>query len=110
MDGCTPAKTFEYLASGRPILVTPGGKHRGAIKDILKRAGAGLVVDSAEEVAQWLDIRYGEFQRTGEVSSAADSEYVTQYSRKEQTRRVAEILDGLSMDNSNKKGRGTQSS
>jgi glycosyltransferase involved in cell wall biosynthesis len=110
MEGCTPAKTFEYLASGRPILVTPDGKHRGAIKDILNRTGAGLVVDSAEEIAQWLDVRYEEFQRTGEVASEADSKHVTLYSRKEQTRQVAEILDALSEGAGVTQDQGVQSS
>ncbi len=41
MDGCCPAKTYEYLASGRPILVSPGGRYLDEIRKILSETGGG---------------------------------------------------------------------
>jgi glycosyltransferase involved in cell wall biosynthesis len=95
MEGCIPAKTYEYVASGRPILLSPGGEHRGAIKDVLDRTRSGVVLDSPEEIAQWLEKRYEEFLKTGMVPSQTDLYAATVYSRQKQASKLAEILDGI---------------
>lgn len=95
MEGCIPAKTYEYVASGRPILLSPGGKHRGAVKDVLERTSSGVVLDKPEEIARWLEKRYEEYEKEGMVSSHTDLKAAAAYSRREQAGKLAKILEGV---------------
>ncbi|MBN1273259.1 MAG: hypothetical protein JXB26_13410 [Candidatus Aminicenantes bacterium] len=96
MDGCIPAKTYEYIASGRPILVSPDGKYRGAIRNLLEMTKAGIILNSPKEISSWLGIKYREFQKTGEVRSCAGMKAVDKFSREKQTEKLASILNVLS--------------
>lgn len=100
MEGCFPAKTFEYLASGRPVLVSPDGRYRGVIRDVLARTGGGVILNSPAEVAEWFSSKYKEFLRTGYVESDTDREAVREYSRERQVHFLAGILDKVSAESS----------
>lgn len=93
MDGCCPAKTFEYLASGRPILVTPGGFQRNVIKDILIKTNAGVILHSSHELSNWLREKFNEFTRSGRVNATTNHEAVNEYSRERQVEQLAQILN-----------------
>lgn len=95
MEGCFPAKTYEYFASGRPILVSPDGKYRGTVRGILEMTKAGIVLNSPEEIANWLAIKYKEFQKTGGVHSDTDMKAVKEFSRDKQTEKLAHILNEI---------------
>jgi glycosyltransferase involved in cell wall biosynthesis len=93
MAGCCPAKTYEYLASGRPILVTPIGLHRGEIRKILERTRGGKIFGTPEEVAGWIAGKFDEFLKTGHVKSTTDLSTLGDYNRKNQVQYLARILD-----------------
>lgn len=93
MRGCCPAKTYEYLASRRPILVSPDGLHRGVIREILEKTKGGVILNSPEEIADWLGMKFREFQDTGHVKSSTDWSAVQEYSRERQVRVLAQILE-----------------
>jgi len=95
MEGCCPAKTYEYLASGRPILVTPDGFHRGVIKDLLNKTKGGAVLNTPIQVAEYLEKKLSEFRVTRAVISTTDQTVVEQYSRKRQVKKLASILDSI---------------
>ncbi|MCK4828778.1 hypothetical protein KA005_74290, partial [bacterium] len=93
MEGCCPAKTYEYLASKRPILVSPDGLHRGVIKELLSQTNGGVILNSPQEVARWLEIKFEEFSATGYVTSDTKWSAVEEYSRENQAMKLSQILE-----------------
>lgn len=89
--GWYPTKVFEYLACGRTILASPD--NGGVINDLLARTGAGVVKDSAEEIAQWLGERWDELGQRGKLSRSLDRNVIAAYERRRLTFRLAEILN-----------------
>ena len=88
-----PAKIYEYLRCGRPILALtdPGGDTAG----LLRKAGIGDIarLDSAQEIASQMK-RFMEQLRLG-AASRPDAAVVTAASRQERTRALAELLGQL---------------
>ena len=94
MRGCCPAKTYEYLASGRPILVSPDGKYRDVIKKTLGHTNGGVVLNTPAEIKEWLQHKFNEFSNTGTVKSQTNRKAVQIYSRENQVRTLSQILSG----------------
>ena len=92
MRGCIPAKTYEYLASGRPILVSPSGRYQVSVRKLIAKTRSGVILSSREEVAEWLKTKYEEFISTGCVRSFTNWSAVKKYSREYQVKKVAKIL------------------
>ncbi len=95
MEGCCPAKTYEYLASKRPILSTPGGVYSGSIIQLLTNTDGGVVLQSPSEVANWLEQKYSEFKETGRVTPTLRPNAEDAYNRRCQVEKLAEILDAV---------------
>lgn len=85
------AKIFEYIAYKRPVLLVKNDN--GILESILKQTNSGLFCNNANEVAKAIERSYQEWQQKGEVS--CHSKNIEQYSRKEQTRRLAELLNKI---------------
>ena len=88
-----PGKTFEYLASGRPILApVPEGDAR----TILERAGSALICepDNIEQMVAHLRARYNGW-RAGEPPPAVNLSYLKTFEHREITRQLATRLDTL---------------
>ena len=90
--GILTGKFFEYLASGRPILGV--GPVDGDAAAVLKQTSAGVMVDfddvEAAKLAIW---EYYEQYRAGALQVDASS--VEQFSRRNLTKELAGLLDGL---------------
>jgi len=86
-----PAKIYEYLRAGRPIiaLTDPAGDTAGVIRDAGLDAVAPL--DSVEAIAALLD-RFLQAIRSGRAALPAAG-YVAGASRRVRTQRLAELLD-----------------
>jgi glycosyltransferase involved in cell wall biosynthesis len=84
-----PGKTYEYLASRRPILAAiPPGDAR----DILARAGH-TVCDPDDISAMQATIASSMARRDADGSAASiESEIVSAYERRELARRLAEVI------------------
>lgn len=84
-------KTFEYLASGRPMI---GLLVEGATAELVREAGAGPVLDpgDVDGIAVTLAEHF-EGWEAGSPRGQADPDVVRRYSRKETTGRLAEILE-----------------
>lgn len=91
--GIVTGKIFEYLRSGRPIISVPGD---GDITDeILKRSGAGKTASTLESVEGLLKKWFDEWQEQGEIYQTRDEEYISQFSRRNLTGRLAGLLEEL---------------
>lgn len=89
--GHVPGKLFEYLASGRPILAS--GSANGDAAGIIRDAGAGVACDSNDVEAMKSAIR--QFKEQFDSPKAIDKMQISQYSRRNLTKRLAALLDTL---------------
>jgi len=88
--GPMPSKVFEYLGAQRPILSIPGDV---TVSDILlKEARAGLVGSTPGEIAHILCQWINEWLKTGRLPCGSHTQVLQRYTRRNQTSRLAEIL------------------
>lgn len=91
--GLTPGKTYEYVASGRPILaaVPPGDT-----RDLLVEAGTSRIC-SPSDVAAMTTILCEQVEkwRRREPDPPLNEEVVARYERRELTRSLAGVFDGV---------------
>ena len=90
-----PAKLWDYLPIGKPILsIAPNPE----IKTILEETGTGrqFGVDQAEDIAQYLESVSAEKEKKGSVGIDQQSaQKVEKYSAEQATKKLAEIMDKL---------------
>lgn len=89
--GVVSTKLFEYLSSGRNILIAPSD--HDIIEEILAKTGAGRTADTPEEFAAILNGWFAEWKRSGRLSYHGRAEEIEFYSRENQVELLArEIL------------------
>ena len=88
-----PAKSFEYLASGRPILAVPSDPG-GWGNEMLHRTGAGWTADDAIGVATRIESLLKEWRATGSIAYAGRQNFIQEYGQPAQAARLAGLLDG----------------
>ncbi|MBD3401572.1 glycosyltransferase [candidate division GN15 bacterium] len=88
-----PAKLFEYIATGRPILAfVPEGQSAGLIRKYNR--GAAVTSPDKDAVAAFLSEQFGHWQeRSGPPLSKLD--LPEEFDRRTKTRRLAEIFDSV---------------
>jgi len=89
--GLVPGKTYEYLASGRPIL---GAVGEGDARDLLLAAGTATVCAPTDERAIASAIR-AQVRRweSGVEDASPRPEVLARYERRSQTRDLSEVFD-----------------
>lgn len=91
--GTYTGKIFEYLGARRPIMAL--AFKGGVIDGLLKESGCGVVVNSKSEIKalllKWLE----ESRKDGKLTSYfhPNTDITKKYTRKEQTRNLAEVLN-----------------
>ncbi len=91
VDGHIPAKTFEYLAAGRPILALAPPQNDAAV--IVRRTGAGIVGDSADIAAAAVAFSQAITRlHNGDAIATRNEELIAQYDRKKQTAALFEYI------------------
>ena len=87
-----PGKLFEYLASNRPILAFV--PLQSEVAGLLHRAGGATVVDVKDigRAKEALNEFYGEWL-DGRLPRIDREDFVSQFERRELTRRLAEVLE-----------------
>lgn len=90
------AKSFEYLASGRPILALC---EPGPTADLIRQNDAGTIlrpddVDEIETAIKDLYLRW----RAGDLSSRPTEKIAERYSRRATTKRLARVFDSVSSE------------
>lgn len=91
--GITTSKIYECLASQVRILSVPGDKD--ITSEMILRANAGGDASTPEAVKSALETSFYEWVRDGEVKSNVDLDYINQFSRKEQAKKLANIIGAL---------------
>ena len=92
-DTIIPAKMFEYLATGRPILAI--GPPNSICARMVHEAKAGISADFDEQTIVAALRRMFDAWRGGTPMQGADAEDVVGFSRMELTGRLARLLDQL---------------
>lgn len=89
-----PGKTYEYLATGRPILAAVPD---GDVRELMRDAGNADVVrpKDVEGMAAAIEGR-ADRALAGEAPPPPDEELLRSYERRQLTARLAEVFDGLS--------------
>lgn len=89
--GVLTTKLFEYMAAGRPVLAYP--KDPECMDRVLTATGVGLSCDSVEELKAVLLRWYREWKQTGDIRTSRNLNEIMKYSRKEQAKALAALLD-----------------
>jgi hypothetical protein len=90
-----PGKTYEYLRAGRPILaLTP----EGALANLLRRVGGGLVVSPSDTAGVLAAVRESVLRwKEGRANHAADPGAVAGFDRRVLAGRLTELFDRFSV-------------
>jgi glycosyltransferase involved in cell wall biosynthesis len=87
-----PAKTFEYLNAGRPILALPSDPG-GWGDDLLERTRAGVTADSVSDIAAALHDWLRTWRAGVALPYTGDPEQIARYSQPRQAAVLARLLD-----------------
>lgn len=88
--GIVPGKTYEYMATGRPILAAVP---EGDAKDFLREAGtASFCAPNAPAGMQRILERQFAAWRNGNARVTGNREFIAQFERRRLTKRLADIL------------------
>lgn len=92
--GVIPAKLFEYLFTGRPILALIS---EGETAEIIRSHDAGKVITSpdADEIARGIQQYYEAYLKGATLQSGAGPLEIEKYHRRHLTAELAEIFDRL---------------
>ena len=95
-EGIMTGKLYEYLASGRPVLGI--GPPQGDAAQVLKATAAGQMFDyeATEAIAASVQQHYAAWE-AGTPASGAKEAALAPYSRLEQTRMLAALLDRMTL-------------
>lgn len=87
-----PAKAFEYLHAGRPILALP--RDPGGWGDsLLETTRAGITVNTAADAAAVLESWVAAWRSHGTLAYAGDPEEIARYSQPRQAQALGRLLD-----------------
>ncbi len=91
---CIQGKTFEYIASGRPILAL--GPLEGTTSDLIRRTKTGVVVDyeDVEGIKKAVLDMYTSWEKD-ELSIEPDWQEIGRHEAKEVTKELAQVLDRI---------------
>jgi len=90
-----PGKVYEYMGAGKPVLTLAP---EGAVADLIRETRSGRVArsDDIPAIADMF-LRYYESWLAGDLGLEQDREAVAAYERREVTRRLAALLDELTV-------------
>lgn len=96
-SGTMTGKIYEYIGAGRPILAV--AFKGGEIDSLLQKTGCGIVVNEVNEIKNILMKWLGDFKNNGKVITCyhPHTNIITNYSRKNQAQKLAQIFDELTL-------------
>jgi glycosyltransferase involved in cell wall biosynthesis len=91
--GVIASKIYEYIASSTFILVTPSD--HSSIEQIIRSSDCGMCTDTVEETYSFLQKQYENYLQGKVNINDTKRDSVRQFSRENQAKHLAEILDKL---------------
>lgn len=91
--GIIASKIYEYIASGTFILVAPSD--HGSIQEIIELSKCGRCTNTVDETFDFLKTEYDNFLKGSYRKNDTSCKEVQQFSRENQTKQLAEILDRI---------------
>lgn len=91
--GAISSKIFDYLAAAKPVLCIPSDNE--VVEQLLTESGQGFFANNSDEVADLLQHLYTEFTNKGRIDFNYNKDAVLKYSRENQTRSMAALLDKM---------------
>ncbi len=91
-EGFCPAKVYEYLGAGRPIIAIGGKEH--VTRDLLEKTNAGKYTWNADTLKNVLLNYYMEFVESGEVKCHGNN-CIENFEYRSIAKKYSEILNGL---------------
>ncbi len=88
--GFYSGKIFEYISSGKPILVSP--KDKFGVSDLIEFTNTGFTGTNENEITIYLKDKYDLWKKNGNTYSFLDLEKVNFYSRENQTKLLSELI------------------
>ncbi len=82
-EGMYSGKIFEYLGLKKNILLCPGDDD--VLDALLKTTNAGISVDTAEEMAEVLEVWYKEWKEKGNLHFTGNEDEIVKYTREAQS-------------------------
>lgn len=90
--GIYSGKLFEYLGARKPILFAPGD-NGGVVDQLLAQTRAGITANTPEEVCNFITEKYNEWKENGDVAYYGIEEEIKKYSREEQVKKMAGLIN-----------------
>jgi glycosyltransferase involved in cell wall biosynthesis len=91
-----PAKVFEYAASGKPILaLVPEGPASRFVRDL--KMGAVCSPSNAGAIRDAISSFFSAHESGSHINGVTDRRVLVPYERRELTKKLAELLDGLGL-------------
>jgi glycosyltransferase involved in cell wall biosynthesis len=89
--GLLPAKMYEYMGAGRPVLVI-GGTERHEGVDLLRRAGVGTWAPGPEQIADVLSRWLHVLRRSGRLEVTADPDVIRAHEWRSSAAMMGDLL------------------
>lgn len=96
IKGVTSSKIFDYLALGKPILLCPSDNE--ILEEIVISTNSGFVCNNADEILKVLNQLYDRYILTSDTSCTRENNTVDFYSRINQTKKMAEIINNATSE------------
>lgn len=93
IKGYLPVKMFANFQTGKPILLCPSDND--VMEEFITKTNSGYIANTVEECTILLEELLAKKQRGESISLERNMEEAYYYSREYQTKKLAEILDGL---------------
>lgn len=91
--GTLAVKLYDYLAAGRPILAVPDDRTGVSLK--IRQCNAGVSATTVDAIARQLEEWYVAWTQNPSFELPRRMDEVAKYSRREQTKRLAQTLDQM---------------
>ncbi len=91
------AKLYDYLASGKPIILCPSDND--VMAQTIVETNTGFIVNSSEEVSELLSRLYKQWLQNGSISFTPNQGEIIKFSRKAQAEILCKQMDKLLLDN-----------
>lgn len=101
IKGIPSSKLYEYIGLRKEILLYPND--HSIIEETLNDVGLGIICDSKESIYSSLKLRLDNYRNGDRIIQLGNLERIGFYSRANQAKYLAELLDSIESENSNLK-------